>query len=184
MNEICAYIPGNWIRNSSGLQMSVFAFQHLKFVISLDNKKNTKGAVPIISCEFKMYSTIVVDPNRFVSLHFVPRVHFSICLCVSCLLSFWCGNGFFCCCCCYCFFLSSHLRIHDYYCVIISFVCSRFRRVPLTFRKCEHLVRDNDINVVFLCALARTHTHIFAHRPQIDRRCFCLGHIIYTLHEL
>lgn len=65
------------------VQMSVhlhFSIQ-VQFVISLDNKKNTKGAVPIISCEFKMYSTIVVDLNHLVSS---LGVFFSFIVCLWC----------------------------------------------------------------------------------------------------
>lgn len=71
------------------VQMSVhlhFSIQ-VQFVISLDNKKNTKGAVPIISCEFKMYSTIVVDLNHLVS-SLVFFFSFIVCLWCSFVWAF------------------------------------------------------------------------------------------------
>lgn len=151
--QTIVYIFGNWMENIASTNECAFAFQHLQFVISLDNKKNTKGAVPIISCEFKMYSTIVVDLNHLVSsLVFFLLIHgvFVVLVCLGfffCLLSFGVAIYFY-----------SVIFAHDYIIAIISFVCSRFCRVSLTFRKCEHLVRDNDINVVFLRQY--THSHI------------------------
>lgn len=105
------YIFGNWMENIASTNECAFAFQHLQFVISLDNKKNTKGAVPIISCEFKMYSTIVVDLNHLVS-SLVFFSSFIVCLWCSFVWAFflsfvfWCGN----------LFLFSHLCSWLYYC--------------------------------------------------------------------